>query len=166
MDVSGEVADLMVKETLQAGEAAVRLAASGIKNVAALLLALSQSDRKIVGRTSAKKLTRDPTPAVVLSLRTEDVKRFGKLAREYGILYVIAKPHGRDGPTVDVISTERYAAKLNALYQSMGYPLPEKEAGREENAKKAGPRPPRGGQGPGAGGAAPGPKQGADTIRK
>lgn len=143
MDVSGEVADLMVKETLQAGEAAVRLAASGIKNVAALLLALSQSDRKIVGRTSAKKLTRDPTPAVVLSLRTEDVKRFGKLAREYGILYVIAKPHGRDGPTVDVISTERYAAKLNALYQSMGYPLPEKEAGREENAKKAGPRAPQ-----------------------
>ena len=139
MDVSGEVADLMVKETLQAGEAAVRLAASGIKNVAALLLALSQSDRKIVGRTSAKKLTRDPTPAVVLSLRTEDVKRFGKLAREYGILYVIAKPHGRNGPTVDVISTERYAAKLNALYQSMGYPLPEKETGREENAKKQGP---------------------------
>ena len=63
-----------------------------------------------------------------------------KLAREYGILYVIAKPHGRDGPTVDVISTERYAAKLNALYQSMGYPLPEKETGREETAKKAGPR--------------------------
>ena len=29
MDVSGEVADLMVKETLQAGEAAVRLA--GVK---------------------------------------------------------------------------------------------------------------------------------------
>ena len=143
MDVSGEVADLMVKETLQAGEAAVRLAASGIKNVAALLLALSQSDRKIVGRTSAKKLTRDPAPAVVLPLRTEDVKRFGKLAKEYGILYVIAKPHGRDGPTVDVISTERYAAKLNALYQSMGYPLPEKEAGREETAKKAGPRAPQ-----------------------
>ena len=141
MDVSGEVADLMDKETLQAGEAAVRLAASGIKNVAALLLALSQSDRKIVGRTSAKKLTRDPTPAVVLSLRTEDVKRFGKLAREYGILYVIAKPHGRDGPTVDVISTERYAAKLNALYQAMGNPLPEKEA--EEAAKKAGPRAPQ-----------------------
>ena len=110
MDVSGEVADLMVKEALQAGEAAVRLAASGVKNVAALLLALSQSDRKIVGRTSAKKLTRDPAPAVVLPLRTEDVKRFGKLAKEYGILYVIAKPRGKDGPSVDIISNDRYAA--------------------------------------------------------
>ena len=63
------------------------------------------------------------------------------LAGEYGILYVIAKPHGKSGPSVDLISTERYAAKLNALYQAMGYPLPEKEA--EEAAKKAGPRAPQ-----------------------
>ena len=57
--------------------------------------------------------------------------------------YVIAKPRGKDGPSVDIISNDRYAAKLNALYQSMGYPLPEKESGREENAKKAGPRAPQ-----------------------
>ena len=141
MDVSGEVADLLVRETLQAGEAAVKLAATGVKNAAALLLALSRSDRKVVGRTSAKKLARDPTPAVVLPLRTEDLGRFRKLAGEYGILYVIAKPHGKSGPSVDLISTERYAAKLNALYQAMGYPLPEKEA--EEATKKAGPRAPQ-----------------------
>ena len=42
---------------------------------------------------------------------------------------------------MDLISTERYAAKLNARYQAMGYPLPEKEA--EEAAKKAGPRAPQ-----------------------
>ena len=135
MDVSGEVADLLVRETLQAGEAAVKLAATGVKNAAALLLALSRSDRKVVGRTSAKKLARDPTPAAVLPLRTEDLGRFRKLAGEYGILYVIAKPHGKSGPSVDLISTERYAAKLNALYQAMGYPLPEKEA--EEAAKNS-----------------------------
>ena len=45
MDVSGEVADLLVRETLQAGEAAVKLAATGVKNAAALLLALSRTDR-------------------------------------------------------------------------------------------------------------------------
>ena len=72
---------------------------------------------------------------MVLPLRTEDLGRFRKLAGEYGILYVIAKPHGKSGPSVDLISTERYAAKLNALYQAMGYPLPEKEA--EEAAKKS-----------------------------
>lgn len=136
MDVSGEVADLMVKEGLQAGETAVKLAASGIKNVAALLLALSQSDRKIIGKTSAKKLTKDPTPAIVLSLRGDDVKRFQKLAKEYGVLYVLARLQGKEGGTVDVISNERYAAKLNAMYQAMGYPLPKREPPEKEDATK------------------------------
>lgn len=138
MDVSGDVADLMIKETLQAGETAVRLTASGIKNVAALLLALSKSDRKVIGKTSIKKLARDPAPAMVLPLHAEDVKRFQKLAREYGVLYVIARPKGKEGADVDIISNERYAVQLNTLYQSMGYPLPEREAPQQEDtAKKA-----------------------------
>lgn len=139
MDVSGEVADLMVKESLQAGETAVKLAATGLKNVAALILALSQSDYKIIGKASARKLAKDPAPAVVATLKTEDVERFQRLAKkEYDILFMIAKPNGKDGPTVDVISNERYAAKINALFQSMGYPIPiEKEPEQEEQGKKA-----------------------------
>ena len=145
MDVSGEVADLMVKESLQAGETAVKLAASGIKNVAALLIALAQSDHQIVGKTSIKKLTKDPASAVVLPLKAKDVEQFSKLAKEYGVLYVIARPKGKEGADVDIISNERYSAKLNALFQAMGYPLPEQKAqARENGAKKAAPRAPQG----------------------
>ena len=53
MEVSGEVADLMVKEGLQVSETAVKLAGSGIKNVAALLLA-PESGEKTRGRLRAK----------------------------------------------------------------------------------------------------------------
>lgn len=146
MDVSGEVADLMVKESLQAGETAVKLAATGLKNVAALILALSQSDYKIIGKASARKLAKDPAPAVVATLKAEDVERFQRLAKkEYDILFMIAKPNGKDGPTVDVISNERYAAKINALFQSMGYPVPiKKEPEQEEQSKKAEARAPQG----------------------
>ena len=82
MDVSGDVADLMIKETLQAGETAVRLTASGIKNVAALLLALSKSDRKVIGKTSIKKLARHLAPAMVLPLDAADIMLIHKLVRE------------------------------------------------------------------------------------
>lgn len=146
MDVSGEVADLMVKESLQAGETAVKLAASGIKNVAALLIALAQANYKITGRASVRKLTKDPTPPVVVTLKTEDIARFEQLAKkEYGILYVLARPNGKEGPTVDIISNERYSAKLNALMQAMGYPLPERQKeqdkeSKEGDTKKAAPR--------------------------
>ena len=56
MDVSAEAADLVVKEGLQATETAVKLAGSGIKNVAALLLALSKQDYKVIGQASAARL--------------------------------------------------------------------------------------------------------------
>ena len=150
MDPSGEVADLTIKEGILAAEQAVKLAASGVKNVAALLAALAQANYQVIGKTSIQKLTKDPSPAVVLPLKSADIDRFTKLAKEYGILYVVTKPHGQDSPTVDVISNERYAAKLNAVFQAMGYPLPEhqaqgnEDAAKEEAAKKADPRVPQG----------------------
>lgn len=144
MDVSGEVADLMLKESIEATEKTVRLTASGIKNVAALLIALAKSDRQIIGKTSVKKLTKDPAPAVVLPLKSEDIGRFSKLAKQYGVTYIIARPKGKDGGDVDIISNENYAPQLNALYQAMGYPLPEQNTqGKEDNAKKAQPRVPQ-----------------------
>ena len=97
MDVSGEVADLMVKESLQAGETTVKLAASGIKNVAALLIALAQADRQIIGKTSIKKLTKDPSPAMVLPLKAKDVEQFSKLAKEYGVPYLFSDFKKRNG---------------------------------------------------------------------
>lgn len=151
MDVSGEVADLMMKEGIEATEKAVKLAASGIKNVAALLAALAQADRQIIGKTSIKKLTKDPSPAMVLPLKEKDIEEFSRLAKEYGVAYVIARPKGKEaGADVDVVSNERYAPQLNALYQAMGYPLPEQQAqdkegaGKEDAAKKAKPRAPQG----------------------
>ena len=66
-----------------------------------------------------------------------------ELAKEYGILYMIAHPKGKAGDTVDVISTQRYAAKLNAVYQAMGYPLPEEKTAEAESAKKVQARDPQ-----------------------
>lgn len=149
MDPSGEAADLVLKESIEVTEKTVKLAASGIKNVAALLIALAKSDRQIIGKTSVKKLTRETAPAVVLPLKSEDVDKFAKLAKQYGVTYIIARPKGKDGGDVDIISNENYAPQLNALYQAMGYPLPEQQAqgkedaAKEEAAKKATPRAPQ-----------------------
>lgn len=150
MDVSGEVADLMLKESIEATEKTVKLTASGIKNVAALLIALAQADRQIIGKTSVKKLTKDPAPAVVLPLKSGDIDKFSKLAKQYGVTYIIARPKGKEGEDVDIISNEKYAPQLNALYQAMGYPLPEQQtqgketAAKEDASKKAAPRVPQG----------------------
>lgn len=142
MDVNAEAADLVVKESIQATESAVKLAGAGLKNVAALLLALQRQDNKVVGKTSAKRLARDPAPAVVVPLKQEDIGQFKKLAKEYGILYFIAQKKGNDTGYVNIVSNQNYAAQLNAVMEAMQYPIPQKSR-EDEPSKKATPRAPQ-----------------------
>lgn len=142
MDVSAEAADLVVKEGLQAAESAIKLAGSGVKNVAALLLALQRQDHKVTGQTTARRLARDPAPAVVVPLKREDIGRFKKLAREYGILYFLAQKKGNASGLVNVVSNQNYAAQLNAVMEAMGYPIPQRDK-EKPKAKKASPLAPQ-----------------------
>ena len=139
--MNAEAADLVVKESIQATESAVKLAGTGLKNVAALLLALQRQDNKVVGKTSAKRLARDPAPAVVVPLKQEDVKRFQKLAREYGILYFIAQKKGNDTGYVNIVSNQNYATQLNAVMIALGYPVPQQTQEGEPPKKAKAPAP-------------------------
>ena len=134
MDVSAEAADVVVRESLQATEAAAKLTLEGVKNVAALLLAIAKQDMKVVGQTTAKRLARDPAPAVVIPIKAEDKAKFQKLAKEFGVLYFFAQKKGNDNGMLNVVSNENYAALLNAIMQQLGYPIPKKE--QEEDAQK------------------------------
>ena len=137
MDVSAEAADLVVKEGLQATETAVKLAGSGVKNVAALLLALSKQDYKVIGQASAARLARDPNPPAVIQIRAEDFPRFKRMAvKEYGVLYLPVRKRGDEGGMINIISTQTYAANLNRIMEELGYPVPVKET---DEPKKASP---------------------------
>lgn len=142
MDVSGEAADVLVKEGLQVTETSAKLLATGLKHVAALLLALQRGDYKIEGETNSKRLARDPTPPVVMPLRRGDMDAFRHAAKEYGILYFFAQPRGRETEWVDVVSSESYTAKINAAFQSLGYPLPD-QMQEDPAAKKVSARTPQ-----------------------
>ena len=142
MDVSAEAADVVVRESLQATEAAAKLTLEGVKNVAALLLAIAKQDMKVVGQTTAKRLARDPAPAVVIPIKAEDKAKFQKLAKEFGVLYFFAQKKGNDNGMLNAVSNENYAALLNAIMQQLGYPIPQKEQ-EEDTQKKAKSRAPQ-----------------------
>lgn len=137
MDVSAEAAELVVKESVQVAESAVKLAGTGLKNVAALLLALSRQDYKAVGQVNAARLARDPNPPLVIQIKKEDLRRFQKIAnKEIGVLYLPVKKRGTDSGIVNIISTETYAASLNYIMEMLGYPAPVKKQG-DSSRKKA-----------------------------
>ena len=56
MNTSGEVADLMVKEALMITEEALKLSGLGVKNLAAIVVALLNDKDKTQGKTVMKNL--------------------------------------------------------------------------------------------------------------
>ena len=97
---------------------------------------------KVVGETTAKRLARDPAPAVVIPIKAEDKAKFQKLAKEFGVLYFIAQKKGNDTGILNVVSNQNYAAQLNAVMEQMGYPIPQ-QAKEEEAPKKVKSRAPQ-----------------------
>lgn len=135
MDVSGETADLLIREGVQATEGALKLTGACLKNVTALLIAISRQDHKVVGKTSSKRLARDPAPAEVVQIRKEDIPRFKKLAKRYGILYFFVHKKGNEHGVTNIVSNQKYAAQLNAAMEELGYPVPRQT--QENTPKKA-----------------------------
>lgn len=143
MDVSAETADLLVREGVQVTEGAIKLTGVALKNITAFLIAISQQNYKVVGQTSVKRLAKDAAPAEIVHLKKEDIPRFQKLAKQYGVLYFFVHKKGNEYGMTNVVSTVNYAPQLNAIMEELGYPIPEK-APEEQTVKKATPRTPQG----------------------
>lgn len=101
MEVSGEAADVVVRESMAIATEGVKLAGAAVKNVAAFLAGFAnanpQEEKVIIGRVTAKALAKDPAPAVVTPLNKEDLQRFRKLGSEVrpALLHREAQGKGR-----------------------------------------------------------------------
>lgn len=60
MDVSGETADLLIREGVQATEGTLKLTGAALKNVAALLIAISRQEHTVMELPDSTDLTLKP----------------------------------------------------------------------------------------------------------
>jgi len=134
MEVSGEVADLMVKEGLEAAKIATELSAKGLVNVAALLAAMVKQNYKVVGKVGIERLMKDNAESVIIPIKAADYEKFQKIAKQFGVLYATAKHENKETGVFHIISNVNYSAQLNAVMEAMGYPV--LEARKEETASK------------------------------
>ncbi len=138
MDVSGEVADLMVKESIQITEESVKLLAAGAKNLAALLLALAQDNKKLSGKTNMARLLREGRELKVFSIRESDLADFKSFAKK-NVLYSVVKDKRAKNGMVNLITSVDYVSQVNHFMESRGYAAPAK-AQKEGAPKKDEPR--------------------------
>ena len=143
MEVSGEVADLLVKEGLEAARIATELSAKGLVHAAALLAAMVKQNYKVVGKVGIEKLMKETNAeSVIIPIKAADYEKFQKIAKQFGVLYAAVKHESKETGVMHIVSNMNYSAQLNAVMEAMDYAVP--EAGKEEkSAKKAKPRAPQ-----------------------
>ena len=136
MDVSGDVADLMVKESIQLTEASIKLLAAGSKNLAALLWALAKDNKKLVGKTGMGRLLRENKELKVFQIKESDLAEFRAYAKK-NVLYSVVKDKRRTDGVVDLVTNVDFVSQVNLFMERRGYGAPARE---DAAPKKAVPR--------------------------
>ena len=136
MDVSGDVADLMVKESIQLTEASIKMMAEGSKNLIALLLVLAQDGKKLSGKTSMARLLREGKTLKVFRLKESDLEDFKKYAKK-NVLFAAVKDNRANDGMVDLITNVDFVSQVNLFLERRGYAAPLQD--QEEASKKGGP---------------------------
>ena len=134
MEVSGEVADLLVKEGLEAAKIATELSAKGLVNAAALLAAMVKQHYKVVGKVGIERLMKENAEPVIIPIKAVDFEKFQKIAKQFGVLYAAVKSEVKENGVLHIISNVNYSAQLNAVMEAMDYAVPEVK--REDQASK------------------------------
>lgn len=123
MDVSGDVADLMVKESIQLTEASIKLLAGGSRDLTAFLLALARDNKKLVGKTGMNRLLREGKELKVFQLRESDLAEFAKYAKNNVLFAVIKNQRCTDG-LVDLVTNTDFVSQVNLFMERRGYGIP------------------------------------------
>ncbi len=135
MSTSGETADLVVKESIQITESAVKLAGLGAKNLAALLIAIAKDNPKLAGKTGLKRLIQDGEELTIFSIKQEDLKGFQMESKRYGVLfYPIVNKVEKTG-TVEIMAKAKDAKQINRIFERMGYPAPVQSDARKQRPR-------------------------------
>ena len=121
MEVSGEAADLVMKEGVQISEEAIKLLARGTKNLAALLYALAKDQKKLYGKVNMNRLLSEQRPIEVLPLRTEDYDEFKRRAKKVGLLFSTILDKKGDAPYLEILTNIDHLSQANYILEQMGY---------------------------------------------
>ena len=116
MNTAGDAADQVVRYSLEAGEVALKLTGEGAKELAVLLYTILKDDTKKTGRAKLETLIRSEKPLTIFSVKNENMKKFEKEAKRYGIMYYPIPNSEKDG-LYDIMVKEEDAPRINRLVE-------------------------------------------------
>lgn len=119
MSTQAEAADQVVKIMLEGSEHAIKIAGAGAKQIAILLYALLKDQKRTKGKTRLSNMLRSGKELRIFPIKADDLKKFCKEAKKYGVLYcALRQKKAKDG-VVDVMARAEDASKINRIFERL-----------------------------------------------
>lgn len=119
MNTGGEAAEQIVRMSLEGIEVAAKISGAGAKNIAALLYALLKEEKKTRGKARLAPMLRSGKELKVFTIKRENLKKFTKEAKKYGVLYRVLLDRGDKSPgaEADIIARAEDASKISRIVE-------------------------------------------------
>ena len=120
MDTSGQVAEQMVKYSMEGIEYSLKVVGAGAERLAAILMAAAKDQQKTKGKTTLSALLKSGKELTVFTIPDDRLKDFAKEAKRYGVLYcVIKEKKPRPDALSDILVRAEDAAKINRIIERL-----------------------------------------------
>lgn len=119
MNQSSDAAEQIVRMSLEGFEVAAKVTGSGAKDIAVLLYTIMKNKEQTSGKSKLSKMLKSGKPLTIFTLKKEDLAKFQKEAKRYGILYCALldkKDKSKDG-IVDIVVRKEDSARINRIVE-------------------------------------------------
>ena len=119
MGTQTEAADQMVKIMLDGSEHVIKIAGAGAKQLAVLLYAVLKDQKRTKGKIRLTNMLRSGKELRIFPIKADELKKFCKEAKKYGVLYcVLRQKEVKDG-VVDIMARAEDASKINRIFERL-----------------------------------------------
>lgn len=117
MNHSGDVAEQVVRMTLEGTEVAMKITGAGAKQVAILIYAILRDQKKTKGKIMLTNMLKSGKELKVFAVKDVDLPVFCKEAKKYGVLYSVLKDKDANDGITDIMVRAEDASKINRIFE-------------------------------------------------
>lgn len=117
MNTGADAAEQIVRMSLNGVEVAAKITGTGAKELAVLLYAILQDQKKTSGKTRLTSMLKSGKELRVFAVKDQDLQRFCKEAKKYGVLYCVLKDKDSTDGLTDIMVRAEDASKINRIFE-------------------------------------------------
>lgn len=117
MNNSGDVAEQVMRMSLEGAEVAVKLTGTGALKLAQVIYRTLKEDTKTKGKARLTSMLRSGKALKVFTVKEEHLKRFSEEAKKYGVLYCVLRDKQSPDGCCDIMVRSEDASKINRIVE-------------------------------------------------